>query len=242
MSATTGTAIAFKPPTCAQKGTWFNYAGAGTPPGAINPTPFKFSMLPEPLPADAGVAEAGSSDSGGADGGDGGDGGTTGPQAACVNGVTGNAPYSSTGMGFNLATTPNPDGGFSIPVAIDAHSFTGIKFWAWGGSVDGGAQTQNVTLQAYDKNETPGFGVCDPTASGGTACGASQSFQMFTSGWQAIKVPFAAFAANPGYGDSNEMMLDPNTLTKVQWQVQLANPDGGTPIPFNFCVYDVSFY
>jgi hypothetical protein len=237
MSASTGTAIAFKPPTCAQKGTWFNYAGAGG--GAISPTPFAFSALPAGFPADAGVSEAGASDAGG---GDGGDGGVPGPKAACVSGATGTAAYSSTGMGFNLGTTPNPDGGYANPVAIDAHSYTGIEFWVWGGPVDGGTSTQNVTVQAYDKNETPGFGVCDPSATGGAACGASQFLETFSAGWQFIKIPFAQFAANPGYGDLNEMMLDASTLTKIQWQVQLASPDGGSPIPFDFCVYDVSFY
>jgi len=234
MSASTGTAIKFTPPMCARKGTWFDYAGAGG--GVIDPTPFKFSGLPTGLPADAGEPEAGPSDAGG------GDGGVPGPQAACVSGATGNAPYSSTGMGFNLATTVNPDGGYDIPVAIDAHSHTGIEFWAWGALTDAGTQTQTVTVQVYDKNETPGFGICDPGASGGTACGPSQSQQMYAAGWHAMKIPFSAFVANPGYGDSNEMMLDPSTLTKIQWQVQLSSPDGGTPVPFDFCVYGVSFY
>jgi hypothetical protein len=204
MSVSTGTAIAFKPPACAQKGTWFDYAGAGG--GTISPyMPFVFSPSPAGFPADAGVPEAGpSSDAGGSDGGDGGDSGALVQKAACVSGATGTMAYSSTGMGFNLATTPNPDGGYSNPVAIDAHSYTGIEFWAWGGPIDGGGSMQSVTVQAYDKNETTGFGVCDP--------------------------------------DLNEMMLDPSTLTKIQWQVQLMSPHGGTPIPFNFCVYYVSFY
>jgi hypothetical protein len=239
MSASTGTAIKLTPPSCAQKGTWFAYPGAGG--GTINPTPFAFSALPSGLPADAGVlvSDAGSLDAGASDAGDG---GNAGPKAACVNGATGTAPYSSTGEGFNLATVPNPDGGFAVNVPIDASSHTGIQFWAWGGGGD--AAMQSVTVQARDKYETAGLGVCDPTAGGSTACGASQMSETFGAGWKLIQIPFTTFAPNPGYGDANEpnMMLDPSSLTQIQWQVQLASPDGGAPIPFNFCIYNVTFY
>jgi hypothetical protein len=238
MSAPTGTAIRLMPPSCAQQGTWFDYPGAGG--GTINPTPFAFSSVPAGLPADAGVSasDAGSPDAAASDGGDG---GRPGPKAACVNGATGTAAYSSTGMGFNLATVPNPDGGFSTPVPIDASSHTGIQFWAWGA---GDAGMQSVTVQARDKYETPGLGVCDPSAGGSTACGASQKSETFVAGWQLIQIPFLTFAPNPGYGDANEpnMALDSSSLTQIQWQVQLASPDGGAPVPFNFCVYNVSFY
>jgi hypothetical protein len=231
-TASTGTGISLNPPagTVAVRGSWFEYTAAGgtigNPPNAPTATSpgFTYSPMPAGIPADAGVTTSG-------------DGGS--PNAACITGATGTAPYSTEGMGFNLAVNPNPDGGAGTAYPINASCQTGIQFWAWGG---GDAGTQTVIVQLPDKNETAGLGVCSPTGPGATACGGAINTITLTAGWQLVKIPFAMFADNPGYGGGNETMLDPTSLTQVQWQVQLNNPDGGAQVPFDFCVYDVAFY
>jgi hypothetical protein len=237
MSAPTGTGVAFAPPSCGAQGSWFDYGAAGgtigNPPNAPMSTPagMTFSPLPAGLPAEAGApptAEGGTAE-----------GGISGPKAACISGATGSAAYSTEGMGLNFAITPNPDGGDGTPVPINASSYTGIQFWAWGG-LDAGMQS--IILNVPDENETPGLGVCNPTATAGTACGGATLTKTIGPGWQLVQAPFAAFLDNTYYGGSNEMMLDNSGLTQIQWQVQLVAPDGGAPVPFNFCVYDVSFY
>jgi hypothetical protein len=142
-------------------------------------------------------------------------------------------------MGLNLAVTPNPDGGAGTAAPINASCHTGVQFWAWGGTDAG---TQTVIAQLPDRNETAGLGVCDPLNTAGTACGGAVHNVTVGPGWQFIQVPFALFLPNNGYGSSNETMLDPSSLTQVQWQVQLTNADGGAPVPFDFCVAEVAFY
>jgi hypothetical protein len=268
------TQIVFNPPftpaSCGTPGAWFSFpAGTTTTPS----NPFTFSPMPAPIPADAGVtvpdATAGdaSSGDGGDDSGDaagvdgaiadsgvndGGDGeaGIAGPMAACLSGVTGATAYSTSGMGFNFGSTPNPAGGAALPVTVDASSHTGVKFWIWGSTVDGGPQTLSAILP--DVNQTPGFGpaatqtasgqLCDSTSTGGgTACGAARAFITVQPGWQQLSVPFASFAEMTGYSSSNEPKLDTTTLTGMAWWAQASGtPDAG--VPYDFCVYGVSFY
>jgi hypothetical protein len=246
MSAPTGTAISFTAPTCGAKGTWFDYTATGgtvgNPPIApANPSPtMTFSPLPASLPAEAGTPAT--SDASVPEGG------ISGPKAACISGATGTTPYSTEGMGLNFGTSPSPDGGNGIPVLIDASSHAGIQFWTWGGA-DAGTQTVIVALG--DKNETPGLGVsgqptgtgtfCDPTVNGPTSCGAATHNVTIGPGWNLVTIPFTAFADNMYYGGMNEAALDPTSLTQLQFQVQLTSPDGGAPVPFNFCVYNISF-
>jgi hypothetical protein len=246
-SAPTGTAIALKtvltPAACGNTGTWFDYNSTGgtvtSPVGT-----FAFSTQPAGLPADAGVPTLDASVSA-----DGGDAGPLGPRAACFNGVTGPAQYATSGEGLNFVTLPSPDGGNALQVPIDASSHTGVQFWAWGG---GDAGTQSIIVALSDKNTTPGLGTpgmmtgtgqfCDPTNGGATACGQATHTVQFAAGWQLIKIPFALFADNPGYGEMNETGLDPTSLTQLQWQIQQPVADAGGGVPFNFCIYGISFY
>jgi hypothetical protein len=232
-TAPTGTGISLAPPTGAVQGSWFEYTATGgtigNPPNAPSATApsFTYSPLPMGIPAEAGAPASG--------GGDGG-----GPNAACISGATGTAQYSTEGMGFNLAVSPNPDGGAGTPYPINASCHMGIQFWAWG-PADAG--TQSVIVQLPDRNETAGLGVCNasPTAPGPSACGGAEYTVTIAPGWQLIKVPFTLFADISGYGNMNEMMLDTTSLTQVQWQVQLQAADASA-VPFDFCVAEVSFY
>jgi hypothetical protein len=63
-------------------------------------------------------------------------------------------------------------------------------------------------------------------------------------GWQPVKVPFATIVPNMYYGGMNEPsnMVDSTGLTQIQWQIQQAVADASAGVPFNFCVYGVSFY
>ncbi len=139
-------------------------------------------------------------------------------------------------MGFYFATIA-PVG--HDPVPIDASNRTGIKFWAWNGMT-----AQHVLIQLVDKNETPGFNVCDSAATGATACGGAVAALTVAAGWQSMQIPFTQFVPILGYGGANETELDPTTLTTLEWQVQTApGVDGGPQkATFDICVWDVSFY
>jgi hypothetical protein len=179
-----------------------------------------FSPLPPGIPTEAGVS-----------------GGDSGPKAACIVGATGSAAYKTAGMGLNFGYTREPDGGYGPPVVVNASSYTGIQFWAWGGTDAG---LQRVSVGIADKNETRGFGVCNQTT-GTNACGAAADNINISSGWQLVQTPFSLFAENAYYGGGNEIMLDPSSLTGLTWDVALG-ADGGAPLPFNFCLYKVAFY
>lgn len=215
--------MAFKGPACSTPGAWYDYGGGAA--GIITPVPgaFAFSSMPQPL-ADAGASN----------------------EAACVSGDTGAASYSSEGLGLELALTATPDaGGSSLPALIDASAYTGIQFWAWGLPLASGSSGQIVTFQVYDKAETPGLGVCDPSNQGLTACGPASSPIAVPSRWTQFRVPFASLQLNSYYGGSNETGFDPTTITKIEWNVQTpAAADGGAgaPVSFDFCVGPVSFY
>jgi hypothetical protein len=255
MSAPSGTGIAFQPTftpgACGQVGGWFDYPATGSSTTPISPSPLVFSPLPAGLSTDAGVMTL--------DAGDGGDasdaeGGSNGPRAVCVTGITGATQYSTSGVGFNFATTSNPAGGTPIAVPIDASSHTGISFWIWGG---GDAGAQSVILSLADLNETAGFGqpgtqtatgqLCNGgtngVGSGLTACGGPRSQITVAGGWQHIQIPFANFAVVSGFGSGNENdgHVDPTTLTQLQWQIQEPVADA-SGVPYDFCIYGVSFY
>ena len=265
-SAPTGTRIAFSPtfmPTiCGMVGTWYDYnSGSGATMGTIGPSDsmgrYVFSALPPGLPADAGVpmTDSGATERGAEDSADGGaDGSATSAKGACVNGVTGSALYNTSGLGFNFTRVPGTDGGVGgspIQAPVNASSYTGIQFWVWG-AADGG--TQSVFLSLADINETQGFGspgtptrtgfLCDPANAGATACGATRASVTFGAGWTLEQVAFRSLNPIPGYGSSNESssMVDPSTLTWLQWQIQQVVDDAGAGVPFNFCIYGLSFY
>ena len=233
MSATTGVSLVFPPPACSWHGSWVDWSDEGgviaNPPNtpASPALPMAFSPLPAGIPADAGGPASRSA----------GDGGGSAPRAACIVGATGSAAYRSAGMGIWFGYPVDAGDG---PLQVDARSYTGIQFWAWGGADAG---TQRVSVSAVDKNETAGFGVCDPTKAhaGATACGGATTDISMIPGWQLVQVPFARLAVNPYYGGGNEAVLDPSSLTQIYWDVELG-PDGGAPLSFDFCLYDVAFY
>jgi hypothetical protein len=195
--------------------------------------------------AEAGASEAGASEAGEAGPTGAVDSGTapiTGAKSACIQGMTGSAQYSTSGMGLNLATLPNPLGGNAIQVPVNASSYTGLQFWIWGAGDSG---TQSIIAQLPDKAETAGLGICDNSAmpAVGHECGGAVT-PPFTvmPGWQFKQIPFTSFALNPGFGELNEPAFDNTSLTQVQWQIQEALGDASSGVPFDFCVSDVSFY
>jgi hypothetical protein len=228
MTAQMGVGIALPNPACSWPGGWFDWANTGgvignPPESPTNPAPpMAFSPLPTAVPAEAGIS-----------------GGTSKPRAACIVGATGTGPDVTAGMGIYFGITQESDGGNGPLVQVNASSYAGIQFWAWGAS-DAGAQS--IAVHILDKSETKGLGVCDPTENtGNTACGAAAKSITIGPGWQFVQVPFALFANNPDYGGGNETMLDPSSLTEINWSVALGS-DGGAALPFDFCLYNVAFY
>ena len=158
------------------------------------------------------------------------------------------------------ATSPPPptDGGAQTtspgPATLDATSHTGISFWAWGGS---DVPSQNVFVVLRDINQTYGFGpagtptatgmLCnggsDGVGSGPTACGGDRASATIMPGWQLIQIPFTDFAPISGYSSGNgEAQIDPSTLTRFELQVQEASAGADAGVPYDLCVYGVSFY
>jgi hypothetical protein len=193
---------------------------------------FTFSPAPSGFPIDPGGANGGS------------------PRAACVMGTTGARQYATEGLGLVFAIVPNPDGGVATSVPLDAHQYTGIRFWAWGAQQLG---TQTLILDVPDRNETPGLGppgaktvsgtYCDPSSAASvTSCGGATNNIRVQPGWQLVQVPFVTLADNPYYGGANEGALDPTGLTQIHWQVQEPVPDAGAGVTFDFCIAYVSFY
>ena len=247
----------FTPPGCGTVGAWGNFA---TNSGSITPNPFAFSALPPGIPADAGIT-TNDATVGDASGDANEAGPPTGPQAACMSGVTGIPQYSTSGLGFNFVQQTEPaaaddsgEAGAPPPATLDASSHTGIQFWAWGGSDVG---TQNVLVVLRDINQTFGFGPAGtPTATGTlcnggsdgvgvgpTACGGDRTNQSIMPGWQLVSIPFTSFVPISTYSSGNgETKLDPSTLTRFELQVQLSSAMADAGVPYDLCLYGLSFY
>jgi hypothetical protein len=186
----------------------------------------------------------------------------TGPQAACMAGATGIAQYSTSGLGFNFVqqTVAAPadagDAGAPAPppATLDASSHTGIQFWAWGGSE---IATQNIFVVLRDINQTFGFGppgtptatgmLCnggtDGVGAGPTACGGDRVGETVAPGWQLVSIPFKSFIPISGYTSGNgETSIDPSTLTRFELQVQEPSATADAGVPYDLCIYGVSFY
>jgi hypothetical protein len=173
-------------------------------------------------------------------------------------------PASSTGP----TKVTSASGGVTTdppPALIDASQYSGIEFWLWASPDTAAAMSTAFVIQLVDKNQLPGGGVCDPNAtSGKKPCnGASAGISFSTAaasqgtglllgadgyeltslapGWQLVRAPWSSFLANPYYGLGNEKSVDPKTLAFAQFVIQQDSPNG-TAIPFDFCVYDLSFY
>jgi hypothetical protein len=149
-----------------------------------------------------------------------------------------------------------------LPALIDASAYSGIQFWLWVSPDTVAGVSPNFQVWLSDKNETAGFGVCDETVMSATprSCGAAQAAPAqaatpastmgpflgadggalaLSAGWQLVQVPWANFLTNPTWGGAWETAVDPKTLTSlVFWVVHVSGP----AIPYNFCVYQVSFY
>jgi hypothetical protein len=150
-----------------------------------------------------------------------------------------------------------------LPAMIDASQYTGIQFWLWVSPQTAAAVSDSILVDLFDMNSTDGFGICVPNA-GTTACGAGQAaisgstaytsqgagvllssagtpLTQLAGGWQLVKVPFANFVVNPFWGGANEVTVDPRTLTYLALFVA-QDGSGTTPVTFDYCAYDISFY
>jgi hypothetical protein len=176
-----------------------------------------------------------------------------------MSGATGIAQYSTSGLGFNFvqqvaSVLPDGGAGSSAPATLDASSHTGIQFWAWGGSE---IATQSIFVVLRDINQTFGFGAAGtPTASGKlcnggtdgvgtgpTACGGDRTSQNIVPGWQLVSIPFTSFVPVSSYTSGNgETKIDPSTLTRLELQVQEPAASATAGVPYDLCVYGLSFY
>jgi hypothetical protein len=215
----TAPVISFKPPACADRGAWYNYAdSSATQSGNI--TPPRGSFTPYPLPSDA-VSSGLALDAGVS--------ATT--KAACMWGTTGASAYSVVGMGISFGGSFN-EAGAQQALFVDASSHTGIQFWAWGG---GDAGTQTIAFFISDEWADPCFGFCDPSLTGPVPCKAGfGAILTIAPGWQWIQLPFASLS--PSQFGAPGTCLDTSRLSGPVFQV------GGHAVSFDFCVYDVSFY
>ncbi len=231
-----GSSISLKPPPCGTKGTWYPIStGTLTIPTVDS----LYSPLPAGFPGatgDAGVAP--------------------GAQAMCVAGKTGTSQYDGAGMQLVLAGTG------SVPALIDASDYAGIQFWLWVSPDTAASVSSSLLVGIFDKNQTPGGGVCDVNSSGANACGyaaAAVSSTMaqnhgsgrlfaddgskltaLSGGWQHVWAPWSSFTTNPYWGGANEAKVDPRTLGAVELWVEQDNTSGSA-VPFDFCVYELSF-
>ena len=248
-----GSSISLRPPPCGTKGTWY----AGSTGTLTIPTVDRWTAsncgsdcqsLYSPLPAgfpgatpDAGVVP--------------------GAQAICVAGQTGTSQYDGAGMQLVLAWSgPVSDG--PPPALIDASDYAGIQFWLWVSPDTAASVGSGLFVGLFDKNETPGGGVCDVNASGANACGEANAaisssmaqshgsgrlfaddgskLNALSGGWQHLWAPWTSFTTNPYYGGANEAKVDPRTLAVVVFWVE-QDSTSGPALPFDFCIYQLSF-
>jgi hypothetical protein len=174
----------------------------------------------------------------------------------CVAGKTGTSQYDGAGMLLVLAGTG------SVPALIDASDYGGIEFWLWVSPESAASVSSSLLVGIFDRNQTPGGGVCDVNSSGANACGYAAaavssslaqnhgSGRLFaddgskltalSGGWQHVWAPWSSFTTNPYWGGANEAKVDPRTLGAVELWVEQDNTSGPA-VPFDFCVYELSF-
>jgi len=214
------TDIPFLPPACAEHGFWMAYV-TGLPTGAITTpsplSPFAYSALPQGPPLDAGS--------------------NTASVGACLAGTTSIQQDGASGLIVVPAPTVFGDGG--LPALLNASPYQGIQFWLWQALASAGP---DFVVVADDEAETSGWGVCDPTATGPTACGGAQTVLTPAAGWQRLQLPWTGFLPVANFGGANESSLDPTTLTAFQFQVEEFATDAASGVQFDFCILDVSFY
>ncbi|HJX66644.1 MAG TPA: hypothetical protein VJ860_22120 [Polyangia bacterium] len=240
--------ISLTPPSCGTKGTWYAISTGTLTIPTVDPSIASncgsdcqslYSPLPAGFPGatgDAGVAP--------------------GVQAMCVAGKTGTSQYDGAGMQLVLAGTG------SVPALIDASDYGGIEFWLWVSPDTAASVSSSLLVGIFDRNQTPGGGVCDVNSSGANACGyaaAAVSSSMaqnhgsgrlfaddgskltaLSGGWQHVWAPWSSFTTNTYWGGANEAKVDPRTLGAVELWVEQDNTSGPA-VPFDFCVYELSF-
>lgn len=214
------TDIPFLPPACAEHGFWIAYA-TGTPAGTLTTpspsSPFEYTSLPAGPPPDAGSDAV--------------------SLGACLAGTTSIEQDSASVLTVVPAPSVFGDGG--LPALINASPYQGIQFWLWLATASAGP---DFIVVAEDMAETSGWGVCDPSAAGPTACSGAQTPLTPVAGWQLVELPWTGFVPIPSSGGANETALDPTSLTEFQFEVEELATDAGAGTPFDFCILDLSFY
>ena len=239
-----GSSISLKPPPCGTKGTWYAISTGTLTIPTVDPSIASncgsdcqslYSPLPAGFPGatgDAGVAP--------------------GAQAMCVAGKTGTSQYDSAGMDLVLAwSSAVPAGGSYLseagtivpaPALIDASDYGGIEFWLWVSPDTAASVSSSLLVGIFDKNQTPGGGLCDVNSSGANACGYAAAavspslaqnhgsgalfaddgskLTALSGGWQHVWAPWSSFTTNPYWGGANEVTVDPRDLAGVQLWVE----------------------
>ncbi len=125
------------------------------------------------------------------------------------------------------------DGGASGLLPYDAHTRTGLTFWARIGDTS----AAQVRLSVTDKYTRPEGGVCDvSTATGATACYDNFGVDLSPLGktWTQYRIPFA------GLGQRNFGLQEPSGLdTAAIYTIEF---DFYPNEIFDFWVDDISFY
>jgi hypothetical protein len=176
----------------------------------------------------------------------------------CVAGQTGASLDEGAGMTLELADIAWPPRGL-----IDASEYGGIQFWLWVSPDTATSVSSSFLVQLIDKNQIPGGGVCNENANGITACAGAQAgnsgsaaaeyfaagplfaddgsgLTSLSGGWQHVRAPWSSFVPSPAWGGANEQTVDPRTLAVISFFIVRESPGGGA-IPFDFCVYELSF-
>jgi hypothetical protein len=123
---------------------------------------------------------------------------------------------------------------------VDISAHTGIQFWIYN------ALSTPLVMHFHipDKESDPKGGICGQATDGSILdkCYAAVFDDLVIApGWSFRQVPFAALAVGPYYGYPQPPGGDMTTATDVHFEVDQPNSGGG-PVPFNFCVADVSLY
>ncbi len=144
-----------------------------------------------------------------------------------------------TGQGFtswavltaSLRYGPSDGGAYAVQ-PYDAHTRTGLTFWARIGTTSG----NQVRLAVSDKYSRPEGGICDPNAStSATACYDTFGVDLapLSTTWTQYRIPFA------GLGQRNFGLQQPAVDTSALYTIDF------NPYPneiFDFWVDDIAFY
>jgi hypothetical protein len=245
-----GSSISLAPPSCASSGAWFAFTGGddSSAPGSLTvpaaPAASSYSPLPAAFPGLDGSTV---------------DGGSSGLRAMCMAGHTGARQYAYAAADLFFA-----NGDTNASALIDASGYSGMQFWLWVSPDTAASVSSSFSVGLYDKNGIPEGGVCDANSTGPTACASTSAaisgsvvatdgagsgalladdgsqLPSLSAGWQHVRAPWSSFLPNPWWGGANEQMVDPRTLVEANFVVS-QTVQGGAAIPFDYCIYQVSF-